>query len=77
MSPFFCFRPTTVKQVKGHRNILRNTRHTGSGETQTALTKSRSRKTKHSKSNTDVNKMKISPGSFLNRPHSEGNLINS
>ncbi|CAH8489162.1 unnamed protein product [Schistosoma curassoni] len=63
--------PTTVKQVKGHRNILRNTRHTGSGETQTALTKSRSRKTKHSKSNTDVNKMKISPGSFLNRPHSE------
>ncbi|XP_018644985.1 serine/threonine kinase [Schistosoma mansoni] len=60
--------PTTVKQVKGHRNILRNTRR---GETQTTLTKSRSRKTKHSKSNTDVNKMKISPGSFLNRPHSE------
>ncbi|TNN11100.1 Cyclin-dependent kinase 14 [Schistosoma japonicum] len=62
--------PTTVKQVKGHRNILRNSRHTG-GDAQTGLLKMHSRKTKHSKSNTDVNKMKISPSSFLNRPHSE------
>ncbi|CAH8468361.1 unnamed protein product [Heterobilharzia americana] len=63
--------PTTVKQVKGHRNFLRSSRHTG--ETQSGLVKSRSRKSKHSKSNTDVNDgfMKISPSSFMSRPHSE------
>ncbi|KER23147.1 hypothetical protein T265_08916 [Opisthorchis viverrini] len=62
---------TTVKQVKGHRNFLRHRSSASSGG-ELVLIKSRSRHSKHSKSNTDVRDgIPISTVSGLSRPHSE------
>ncbi|TGZ57902.1 hypothetical protein CRM22_009807 [Opisthorchis felineus] len=62
---------TTVKQVKGHRNFLRH-RSSASSGAELVLIKSRSRHSKHSKSNTDVRDgIPISTVSGLSRPHSE------
>ncbi|GAA49696.1 cyclin-dependent kinase 14 [Clonorchis sinensis] len=62
---------TTVKQVKGHRNFLRHRSSACSGG-ELVLIKSRSRHSKHSKSNTDVRDgIPISTVSGLSRPHSE------
>ncbi|TPP62259.1 Cyclin-dependent kinase 14, partial [Fasciola gigantica] len=61
---------TTVKQVKGQRNLLRNR---SIGESESHGVKSRARRAKHSKSNSDVHGV-ASPTTFLSRPHSEGSL---
>ncbi|KAF6780137.1 hypothetical protein AHF37_00391 [Paragonimus kellicotti] len=58
---------TTVKQVKGQRNLLRNR---SGGESSGMLVKSRSRRSKHSKSNSDIRDA-LPNSSYLSRPHSE------
>ncbi|KAF8569406.1 hypothetical protein P879_02261 [Paragonimus westermani] len=58
---------TTVKQVKGQRNLLRNR---SGGESSGLLVKSRSRRSKHSKSNSDIRDA-LPNSSYLSRPHSE------
>ncbi|KAF7233039.1 hypothetical protein EG68_05100, partial [Paragonimus skrjabini miyazakii] len=58
---------TTVKQVKGQRNLLRNR---SGGESSGLMVKSRSRRSKHSKSNSDIRDA-LPNSSYLSRPHSE------
>ncbi|CAH8449388.1 unnamed protein product [Dicrocoelium dendriticum] len=57
---------TTVKQVKGHRHFMRN-RSVGAADP--VMVKSSSRRSKHSKSNTDI--CDGIPFTYLSRPHSE------